>query len=111
MKTQVRQIADSRIAYLVQLNKHCKKSLTSRYSIYLLRDNELKVLWPFDGINTRDKLLPLQVEWNHNYYYPCYHFVVSGGQVNHMHEVKRMLQKINPQIEVFGLNGWQPSYN
>lgn len=116
IKSQVNQIAESKNAYLIVLNKR-KRGDTTRYAVYLDHNKkDLSVLWPYNQCEIEDKksfrLLPYQVyskseHWN----YPAFHFAVSGIQVSHFNEMKRMLQRINPDINVYGLNGWSPSCN
>lgn len=109
VKSQVRQICDAKEAFLVTLNKHTK-SQTTRYAVYLHNGERMTILWPYVEIEEKRALLPFQVYWKRDdYFYPCYHFAVSGCGFNHADEIKRVLQRINPAIKVRGLNGWQPS--
>ena len=114
MKSQIAQIVDSKTAYLIKLNKW-RKSATTRFAIYLDYGNELNCLWPFDQAEKENepfKLLPFQVYWkSESYNLPAFHFAVSGYGSNHFFELKLMLQKINPAINVYGLNGWSPTIN
>jgi hypothetical protein len=105
MKSMIRKIADSKRAYAIVLNAHCK-SATTRYAIYVEMEDGLTTLWP----NENETLLPMQV-YNNLPQYPAYHFTVSGYQFSHFGEIKRMLKKINPSIECFVLRGWFPSDN
>lgn len=103
MKTMIRKIADSKRAYGILLNAHCKGS-TSRYAVYVESADGLTILWPMEN----ESFLPYQV-YSTLPQYPAYHFVISGYQFNHFGEIKRMLKKINPEIQCYLLKGWQPS--
>jgi len=104
MKSQIRKIADSKFCYAIILNDHCKNSNLTRYSLYVEGKEGLICLWP----NEMENLLPLQV-CSHLKQYPCYHFTVDGYGTNHFGEIKRMLKRINPDIEAFCLTGYHPS--
>ena len=100
-------IADSARAYAIILNNHCKRSATTRYAVYVETEDGLKPLWPIDN---GEKLLDCQV-YSKLENYPAYHFVVSGFQFNHLHEIRRALKIHNPSITVYALRGWYPSEN
>lgn len=103
--TMVDRIKESKRAYLMVLNNHCKGNVT-RFAIYLDNGDGLKILWPY----AKESLLPLQVynvQWKQ---YPAFHFVVSGYQLNHYNEIRRMLKRFNPAIDIFNISGYQPSY-
>jgi len=109
-KTQTQQLKAAKRAYIFNLTPNAK-GMTSRFSIYLDDGNGLEILWPnYDergGSGKRD-LLPDQVYSNRRTL-PAYHFSLNGYGYSKEDTLRRMLQEVNPDIEVHSLSGYSPS--
>ena len=103
MKTQIENIKEAKKAYILELSK-------SRFSVYLLINEQLVVLWPSDSHKggRTEELLPCQI-YSKNENYPAFHFYINGGGFSKTYEIKAELNKINSGLEVFVLRGCSPS--
>ena len=103
MKTQIENIKEAKKAYILELSE-------SRFSVYLLVNDELIALWPSDAHNGKKskELLPYQI-YSNNKNYPGFHFYITGGGFSKTHEIEIELSKINHDIEVFILRGCNPA--
>jgi len=111
MKTQEQQIKTAKRAYILKLTQG---TTVSRFAVYLDAGKGLTALWPKDAHEGKEviNLLPHQVFYKkNNNRLPAFHFAVHGVGLNRFEEVKDVLHKHNPKLEVFGLNGWHPSIN
>ena len=112
MTTQKEKIQAAKRAYIMELNSS-SNGITERFAVYLANDKEgLSVLWPEMDYSKKEgkratDLLPGQVYWGRNNTYPAYHFAFGGGGYSKKNEIRITLQAINPEIEVFSMNGWQ----
>lgn len=110
MKTQTEQIKKSKNAYLITLNNPRDGMSTLRFSVYLDNGEGLQILWPSDSEKGKKskELLHGQV-YTERGSYPAYHFAFSGCGYSKSNEIRIQLQRINPSIKVYSLNGYMPS--
>lgn len=112
MKTQNQQIKAARFAYIIQLSRSAS-GMMRRYAVYLQPANgELAALWPHDSNEGKDaNLLPGQVYSKRRDpdTLPAYHFALKGCGFSAADEIRQVLLKLNPKLEVRRLNpGWSP---
>ena len=110
MRTQKEQILNAKRAYIMQVFES-RSAGYDRYSVYLDAGEGLSILWPSDcdqGKNSKDRL-PAQVYWSRNRNYPAFHFALGGGNYSKTNEIRTILRKINPEIEVYTIAGYMPS--
>lgn len=105
MKTQLELLKEAKKAYLIPVNDNW-----SRWSVYVLHENDLKVIWPkHNGEGKLEGLLPNQIKSTRKNY-PCYHFYFNGGNYSKPYELKTILEEINPELQVERIQpGWSPS--
>ena len=110
--TMEEQIKNASIAYIYTLSR---TDITGRYSVYLNNKDDLSkpltLLWPSEAeINGKGKLLfGMKRNKRKNEKYPAFHFVFKGGGMSLMNEVKMVLKRINPEIQVLRIDGFEPS--
>jgi len=113
MKSQIEQIKSAERAYMITMNDPRDGMSALRFSVYLDDGGGLDVLWPRlleERGEKRGKkdLLPGQV-YSKLRKYPAFHFSLSGCGYNKAHEIGMTLQEINPEIDVYEMNGHMPS--
>lgn len=103
MLTQKEQLEKATKAYIFELSN-------TRFSVYLLIDGELRVLWPSDSHNGKKskELLPGQI-YSVNQRYPAFHFHLTGCGYSKKQEIVDACFEINPKLRFFSLNGVSPS--
>ena len=110
MKTQKEQIMEAKQAYIMQLNEPRDGMSAARFAVYLARPNGLQVLWPSDSDKGKKSAELLHCQcYTSRRTYPAYHFSLSGCGYSKTYEIAEVLKKINPDIEVYSIGGYQPS--
>lgn len=110
MKTQKEQITESKQAYIMSLNEPRDGMSAARFAVYLSRHNGMQVLWPSDSEKGKksEELLHCQC-YTSRRTLPAFHFSLSGCGYSKTYEIAEALKKINPEIEVYSINGYSPS--
>lgn len=98
---------EAKRAYIIPLNNPRDAMSTHRFSVYLDAGNGLEVLWPVSDLD-KENLLRHQA-YSRRRTYPAYHFALSGCGYSKEYEIASDLHLINPNIDVFELNGHSPS--
>ena len=103
MLTQKEQLEKATMAYIFELSD-------TRFSVYLLIDGELRVLWPSDSHNGKksNELLPGQIYSTANKY-PAFHFHMPGCGYSKKQEIVDSCFAVNPKLRFFVLHGKSPS--
>lgn len=120
-KSLIDQVKHAKHAYILQLSRS-RSGMERRYSVYVDDDTEasgaLDVLWPADSHGYGGCQNPKKVTvepmldgmiYSRNKNFPAFHFRFGGGGFSATDEIRSTLQRINPKIEVFTINGHSPS--
>lgn len=107
--TQRELIKTATRAYIMTLAVS-KGAGADRFSVYVETREGLQILWPSDCHElTKAKDLLTYQTFSAREKYPAFHFALSGCGYSKKHEIGEMLRKINPDIEVYSIDGWAPS--
>lgn len=110
MKTIKEQIQESDRFYAILLNQPRDGMSKCRYQIYRVFEGRLEVLWPGDSDKGKSskELLPHMV-YSKQRQYPAFHWALGGCGYSKLHEMREILQHINPNATLEALSGWMPS--
>ena len=110
MKTIKQQLDAALAIYLIHVGGN-DRSITDRYSAYILTVNGLEVLWPFDDEMGDDALLQsIGMKYSKRRQYPAYHFVEIGYGYNKVSAIiTRLSEYAGRRIPGFTLTGHSPS--
>lgn len=96
---QLETIKKATKAYLLPLNEPKYLDATLRFSVLLLVDGDLVLLWPnHDENGEAVNLLAYQNKSSYKCY-PAYHFCAGGHGRERRDLICRMLHKINPSLD------------
>ena len=101
--TQKEQLEKATKAYIFELS-------STRFSVYLLIDGELRVLWPSDSHNGKKskELLPGQI-YSTCEKYPAFHFHLTGCGYSKEYDIAEACCFHNKDLQFFTFHGKNPS--